>query len=525
MKSKRLIQVFVVFMLVFSLVGGSQPALASSSAAPQADTMVVDRSLNLWNATYFGFVTSSIFENWHFDFTEPHVFIVTVSPITGGTDFVPLLTLFDGNGTQLAQGTGSVTSTQDAGSYSIQVQPETSGGIYALTLREVVQAQPSASIVVNPPNINAGESALVTVSLNNVPAEGYTSAEFTCGYDASLVEVSNITAASLFGADPAVAINGPQNGTFIVAIAGSNGNKATTDGIAFTFNVTGLQAGQSPIDCIVRVSTGNNVLTQISSTGDSVTVTGSLPTATFTPTPVVSDTPGASPTPTSLTPADTATPTSLTPVDTATPSSTPVASDTPGPSPTPTSLTPVDTATPTASFTPVPSDTPTFTSTPVESATPTFTSTPLPTTTPLPNGTLTGQVLASKPVTVSLYDGTNTLVNSVAANSDGTFSLTAPAGTYSVRATASGFLSAQGSVTLNPASSTSMPTITLLAGDIDSNNVIDQFDALTIGMSYNTNTPAAADLNNDNTINVLDLELLAQNYRATGPSAWGTSYP
>jgi len=94
-----------------------------------------------------------------------------------------------------------------------------------------------------------------------------------------------------------------------------------------------------------------------------------------------------------------------------------------------------------------------------------------------------------------------------------------------VRATASGFLSAQGSATIGAGSSSSMPTITLLAGDIDGNNVIDQFDALTIGMSYNTNTPAAADLNNDNTINVLDLELLAKNYRKTGPIVWEVSYP
>jgi hypothetical protein len=65
----------------------------------------------------------------------------------------------------------------------------------------------------------------------------------------------------------------------------------------------------------------------------------------------------------------------------------------------------------------------------------------------------------------------------------------------------------------------------LLAGDIDANNVINQLDALTIGMSYNTNIPAAADLNNDNTINVLDLEALAENYRAIGPTAWGVSYP
>jgi hypothetical protein len=65
-----------------------------------------------------------------------------------------------------------------------------------------------------------------------------------------------------------------------------------------------------------------------------------------------------------------------------------------------------------------------------------------------------------------------------------------------------------------------MPTISLLAGDLDSNNVIDQFDALTIGMSYNTATPAAADLNNDGTIDVLDLEVLAKNYRKTGPVVW-----
>jgi hypothetical protein len=145
---------------------------------------------------------------------------------------------------------------------------------------------------------------------------------------------------------------------------------------------------------------------------------------------------------------------------------------------------------------------------------PTFTSTPL------PNGNLSGEVIASKPVTVGLYDGTNTLVTSVTANLDGTFSLSAPAGTYTLRATAAGFLSAQGTVTLTSSNTVTQPTVSLLAGDIDSNGVIDQFDALTIGMSYNTATPAAADLNNDNVINVLDLELLAQNYRETGPTAW-----
>jgi hypothetical protein len=129
-------------------------------------------------------------------------------------------------------------------------------------------------------------------------------------------------------------------------------------------------------------------------------------------------------------------------------------------------------------------------------------------------------VLAGKPVTVSLYDENDVLVTSVTANTDGTFNISAAAGTYTIRATASGFLSAEGAVTITSGNDTTKPTVTLLAGDIDGNNIIDQFDAMTIGMSYNTSTPAAADLNNDNVINVLDLELLAQNYRDTGPITW-----
>ena len=107
------------------------------------------------------------------------------------------------------------------------------------------------------------------------------------------------------------------------------------------------------------------------------------------------------------------------------------------------------------------------------------------------------------------------------ANSDGTYSITAPAGgTYTVIATVQGYLSARGFATVTTNTTTTMPLITLLAGDIDNNNVIDQFDALTIGMSYNTAVPTAADLNNDGVINVLDLEMLALHYRKTGPVVW-----
>lgn len=133
-------------------------------------------------------------------------------------------------------------------------------------------------------------------------------------------------------------------------------------------------------------------------------------------------------------------------------------------------------------------------------------------------------MIASKPVTVSLYDG-DELVTSVTANPDGTFSLTAPSGSYTIAASASGFLSAEGSASIPAGGTATKPDVALLAGDIDGNNVIDQFDALTIGMNYNGTTPSAADLNNDSVINVLDLELLAANYRETGPTVWEVSYP
>jgi hypothetical protein len=113
-----------------------------------------------------------------------------------------------------------------------------------------------------------------------------------------------------------------------------------------------------------------------------------------------------------------------------------------------------------------------------------------------------------------------TLVATVDTASDGGFRLEVPFGTYTVVATAPGFLSAQGTVTLTAGNTTILPSLTLIAGDIDGNSIIDQFDAMTIGMSYNSSTPAAADLNNDGIINVLDLEALAKNYRKTGPVPW-----
>lgn len=411
MKFKQFLQALVIVVVLFAATGSFQSAQAQGS-----DPVVVVRDLTYWDATYTGYIDASRVEKWPVIFDQQEDFSVTAAP--SGDGLTTTVLLLDESGTEITRASGMLTSSQPAGSYFVQIEPETGSGFYDLTIRRVdpMPTDSSSTTSAEPASVKVGESSVISVSLDNVPAEGYTSAEFTCTYDAAMVEIGNIAVADLFGADSASAINGPADGSFIVAVAGSNGNKATADGVAFTFTATGLQiTDQTTIACVARVSQGDNVLTELPSTSTDLTITDEV---------VVLD------------------------------------------------------------------------------------------------ATFAGQVLAGKAVTVSLYDDTDALVASTPANEDGTFSLTAPAGTYKTVASAEGFLSAEGTATLVAGETTTQSTVTLPAGDIDGNAVIDQFDAMTIGMSYNTAEPAAADLNNDGVINVLDLELLAANYRLTGPIDW-----
>ncbi|MCB9110776.1 MAG: peptidoglycan DD-metalloendopeptidase family protein [Anaerolineales bacterium] len=358
-----------------------------------------------------------------------------------GTSIAETQTAFAGTqtafaGTQTAIAGTSIAGTQTAfagtqtaiaGTSIAETQTAFAGTQTSIALTQTAVPTPTGPYVlvdVIQPTLTFNETSLVNVSLNNVPPEGYTSTEFVCNYDPLILDASNILAAELFGTDPVSAANGPQNGQFILAIAGSNGKKATSSGTAFTFAVRGLQPGQSIVQCTARVSMGQGGLQSIAYIPDYVTV-----------------------------------------VDV--------------------NVTPTSTATsePTSAF-------------------------------------VAGQVIASKPVTIQLFDVNNALVVSQTANPDGTFNIPLMGGTYTIIASAEGFLNAQGFVTLVNGVTTTMQTVNLPAGDIDGNSVIDQFDALTIGINYNGSIPSAADLNNDSTINVLDLELLAANYRLSGALSW-----
>jgi hypothetical protein len=445
-----------------------------------------------------------------------------------------------------------------------------------------------------------------------------------------LVEAGNIVFASLFGPDSATAIYGPQNGSFIVAIAGSKGNRATTSGTVFTFTARGLQEGLAAIGCSARVSQGSNILTDLPSIGTTLTILGSSSTPTLTSTSISSSS-TPMPTATSAVPADWLTFTNPTygfefkyppggqiaaganenfsridlpfmpgtnlrekymevaVAQNANPCRSPVAASSmvessetvsingvsflketggdsgagnihqfvaysaqrdtfcvslsfilhslnPGNFPTPPPvfdfaaesavfgqivstyrwLPLIPTLTPSSTSMPIESPTPTGTSIPANSPTPIFS----PTATRVPQAALSGQVIATKVVTVRVYGLDQALVAVVNANPDGTFRFDLAPASYTLVATANGFLRAQGSITLADGDNRPMPVISLLAGDIDDNNVIDQFDAMTIGFNYGGTQPPGADLNNDGIINVLDLELLARNYRKTGPVPW-----
>lgn len=91
------------------------------------------------------------------------------------------------------------------------------------------------------------------------------------------------------------------------------------------------------------------------------------------------------------------------------------------------------------------------------------------------------------------------------------------ADTYRVNASRPGFLAATCEGVSHAAEAlTTLADVTLLAGDIDSNGVIDITDAVAIGAAFGDTTPdQIADLNADVVVDVLDLILLAANFEQT----------
>lgn len=385
---------------------------------------IAERGLLELDTHYRGSVDAYRYEKWTFSLAETRSVTLTATPATDGLQ--PLIVLFNASEVEVARGVGTLTSFQPAGTYFVQIQPQSGQGFYDIILQESDAILDPFIAVVAPAHINMGERVSVQAYLGNIPAEGYTSVEVTCPYDRAFLSVDHIVATGLFGDDPATAIYGPANGSFIYSAAGSHGQRAFDDQTAFNFDVIGLAVGETTLRCTARISVGDGVLTEIIAIGTEVSISDA----------------------------------------------------------------------------------------PMEGAV-VFSDDGM-----VSSALLGGQTLASKPVTVSMFDASNNLLNTVSAGADGAFAMGGLGGTYTLVASASGFLPARGVFTFTEGETAILPTVSLLAGDIDGNFVIDQYDALTIGMNYNLTSPDAANLNADGTINVLDLEVLAANYRKSGMQRW-----
>jgi hypothetical protein len=105
-----------------------------------------------------------------------------------------------------------------------------------------------------------------------------------------------------------------------------------------------------------------------------------------------------------------------------------------------------------------------------------------------------------------------------ATDSQGNFIIRgAPAGSYRVQASRTGFLAATCDLTNHSGETIRLEAVQLLAGDIDGNGLIEVADAVAIGAAFG---PAAAgemaDLNGLDGVNILDLILMAANFGRIG---------
>jgi minor extracellular serine protease Vpr len=131
--------------------------------------------------------------------------------------------------------------------------------------------------------------------------------------------------------------------------------------------------------------------------------------------------------------------------------------------------------------------------------------------------TLSGQVLlegrTNHSGTVVQLDGGST----VTTGADGRYTFTTTGGSHTLLYTRASYLRRSVTVSAPAGGTTTVPTVTLLAGDINGDNIIDILDLSTVGANFNSSSPspAAADVNGDGTVDIVDIVLVAKNFNAT----------
>ncbi len=142
--------------------------------------------------------------------------------------------------------------------------------------------------------------------------------------------------------------------------------------------------------------------------------------------------------------------------------------------------------------------------------------------TPQP-GTITGRVSLlgkndASGITISTSAGVTTTTNNASPN----FSVSMPPGSYTITATFSLYFPASRSIQVASGVTTTLPSVTLVAGDVNQDGKIDMLDLTVIARDFGKTTGFApeADVNGDKVINVFDLVLVAANFGKSGVQSW-----
>lgn len=148
------------------------------------------------------------------------------------------------------------------------------------------------------------------------------------------------------------------------------------------------------------------------------------------------------------------------------------------------------------------------------------------TTTETPKGKVSGSAGLSSGssaarASAALLNAAGQVVVSKKLEDNGSYELEAPAGTYTLRISAPGYLAAKKSITIVAGTPLVVAKVTLLAGDLNGDNNIDALDLISLGAAFEVSPPlSAADLNADGRVDLFDLTLLATNWRKTGYAGW-----
>ncbi len=218
-----------------------------------------------------------------------------------------------------------------------------------------------------------------------------------------------------------------------------------------------------------------------------------------------------------------------------TPTSTPSPTRTPTATPTPSrtsTVTPTATrtSTPTRTLTRTPTATQTSTPTPTHTSTPTLTSSPTPSPTPTPTstpayGTVRGRVILERR---SSSAGANVEIAGQTAITDASGEFTVdevPAGTHTITIRCQSYLRTWRAVTVPAGGTVDLPNVTLLAGDVDQDGLVEAADGELVGLAWDSTAglptwDERCDVTDDGVVNILDMVAVQFNWNRTAPGPW-----